>query len=349
MASGGALVARPPFMQGDPATAGQHPAGDFGVRRRMDDGTLGRVEVLDLIPALATPAAERAIRARVAAIDRRGPEGLLPAYRLERDGARLSVISVMEEGVRLRDLLAELELGTASLPADALVALAAACVRTVSRLHVTLDPLSHGSLTPAHVLVRRDGEVLLTDGVFGDALEQLEGSRGMLWRGFSIAMPPSAATARFDRRADVTQLGSIVLAIFLRRRVLMHEYPGSVADLVMTAAKGSHLSATGSSRLRTWLQQALQLQSRAVFPSALEAGVAFADVVESLSPQPGGEAAVRKAVHLLLDGAEAAPLCAPPSRVAQQRVELVRPPLGMSAAPGLLARVRAVLPNPRAT
>ena len=58
---------------------------------------------------------------------------------------------------------------------------------------------------------------MLTDAVFGPALEGLGRNREQLWREFGLALPASASLPRFDQRSDVTQVGAVVLAIAIRR------------------------------------------------------------------------------------------------------------------------------------
>ena len=272
----------------------------FGTRLLMDDEAFGPVEVLDLMPALTSPAAEQVIRARLDQLDGFGAPLLAPAYVIERKGAKLTVISAAVDGLPLCELLAALEFGTLTLPQDAILELAAMTVRAVGELHERLGPLSHGALNPAHVVLRRDGSVMLTDAIFGDALQQLERNREDMWRTFSLALPPSATVARFDRRTDVTQLGSIVLAILLRRTLLGHEYPRAIPDLVMVAAGENGAEGARVHPLRHWLQQALQLQARALFPSATEAAAAFADVLDSVNPRRAGAAVLQVAIRSLL-------------------------------------------------
>ena len=298
----------------------------FGTRRLVEDPRLGPVEVLDLVPALATPAAERAIRARVEQLRGFGAPLMAPPLGVERNGSRLSLVSAAADGVPLCELLAALEFGTLTLSDDAVLELAAVTVQAVGAAHEMLGPLSHGALNAAHIVFQRDGRVVLTDAVFGDALQQLELNREELWRRFSLAMPSAATSARFDRRNDVTQLGSIIVAVLLRRTLLAHEYPRSISDLVLTAAAENGAAPAGVPRMRTWLQQALQLSPRALFSSASEAAPVFVDVLASVRPQRNGAAALNSAIRHLLGepAAEPQPQAAPPP---------TPQPLGVDPAP----------------
>jgi hypothetical protein len=326
----------------------------FGTRHLVEDGSLGQVEVLELVPALATPAAERALRARVEQLQGFGAPLIVPAYRVERKGKALLLVSSATDGVPLCELLAALEFGMLTLPDDAVLELAAVTVRAVGAMHEMLGPLSHGSLNPAHVVLQRDGTVALTDAVFGGALQQLQLNREELWRRFSLAMPSAATSARFDRRNDVTQLGSIIVAILLRRTLLAHEYPRCIGDLVMTAAAENSAAPAGVPRMRTWLQQALQLQPRAVFSSAVEAAQAFADVIANVRPDLDGAVTLHAAIRRLLGepAVDPQPQALPEPQASDPLVEEVAPAQQQPAqtaqpAPRGFSFLRSVLPHLR--
>ena len=340
-------------MQPDNVISGSYSRDDgFGTRRLMEDPALGAIEVLDLIPLLATAEAEAAIRARVAQLEGFGAPLLAPVYRVERNGAALRLVSAAMDGVPLCEMLAALEFGTLTLSDEAALELASVTVRAVGALHDILGPLSHGSLNPAHVVFQRDGSVVLTDSVFGDALQSLELNREELWRRFSLAMPAAAAAPRFDRRADVTQLGSIVLAILMRRTLLAHEYPRSVGDLVMTASADSGTAPAGTPRMRMWLQQALQLQPRAVFTSASDAAQMFAEVMANMRPQHrNGPAALQAAIRGLLGEPIAVPDPAPQPPedppAAEPAVEVAPAEPQPEPSPRGFSFLRSVLPHLR--
>jgi hypothetical protein len=134
-------------------------------------------------------------------------------------------------------------------------------------------------LSPGHVTLHADGTVVLSGSVFGDALQALQCNREQLWRMFGLALPPSASLPRFDQRADVTQLGVLVLALLLRRTLAPGEYPKGMIDLVEAATETMEVAPRCRSALRMWLQQTLQLHPKALFATAGDAARAFADVV----------------------------------------------------------------------
>ena len=271
----------------------------FGTRRVEKDPQFGRVEVLDVDAPLAVPAAEQAIRARAARFtDGRAPM-LAPIYRIGRIGDQLSITTAAPEGVTLADLLAALEFRTVTLSDQGILELAAATIKAVASLHQLPGAPVHGALSPAHVTFCREGGVLLTGALFGDALEALNWNREQLWREFGLALPPSASLPRFDQRADVTQLGALVLAILMRRTLTSAEYPRGIADVVATATANLADSPACSSGLRMWLQQALQLHPKATLGSAVDAARAFEDVLRHVSGRRAGAVALQGALRQL--------------------------------------------------
>ena len=268
----------------------------FGARRFEQDGPEGHLEVLALSPLLATEAGEQAIAARAARLDG-VPDGILGrVLRIARDGDTFSITTAIPEGVSLADLLAALEFGTVTLNEIALLELAGATIRTVAALHDLAPGAAHGALMPAHVHIGRSGRVLLSGALFGEPLQALHYNREQLWRTFGIALPPSATLPRFDQRADVTQLGAIVLAILQRRALGPAEYPRGVLDLTGTAAEHHGACAPG---LRMWLQQALQLHPKALFSTAADASRAFEDAVADVPGRRVGAQALAAAVRTL--------------------------------------------------
>ena len=127
----------------------------------------------------------------------------------------------------LSDILAALEFNTLTLADDEVLALAASVVRAAGMMHETLGPLAHGALSPGHAVVTREGSTIFTGAVFGDAIQALKRNREHLWREFGLALPPSASLPRFDQRGDVAQLGTLVLAIGLRRCLGRDEFPAT--------------------------------------------------------------------------------------------------------------------------
>jgi hypothetical protein len=272
----------------------------LGVRRIQTDTRDGStIEVLDVAPALANhPGFEAALRARAARFSDVNIDGLSLVRRIERVGPALRVVADYVDGLRLPDLLHEAVKGNIPLPQPAGLDLAWQIVHLVSQLH-QLPGMSHGAITPAHVVITRSGKVVLTDAVFGPALETLERNREQLWRDFRIAMPSSATLPRFDQRADVTQLGATVLALTLGRSLRADEYPRAINEVVIAATLAARPGETGTSTsaLRMWLQQSLHLHPRAVFASGVEAEKGYNEVLGPAAVRRGGAAAFQTSVR----------------------------------------------------
>ena len=281
----------------------------LGVRRIETDGRTN-TEVLEFTPALASqPILEQAIRGRASRYADLDIRLFAPVKRIERAGQTLRVASEMPAGVRLSHLLAHLESTGEVVPESAMFELSSLVVNAVAALHSWPGRLAHGAINPAHVLLTHDGRIMLTDCVFGAALEVLQRNREALWKEFGLAMPAAASLGRFDQQADVTQMGALILAIVLQRPLRAGEYPRGVSDLVVTATESS--SAPGirsaSSALRMWLQEALQTHPRVAFRSAVEAQRAFADI----NTVPGGRRSGVTALQVLLRTTCGEPLTQP--------------------------------------
>lgn len=272
----------------------------LGVRRTETDARDGStVEVLDVSPALANQDSfEAALRARAARFSDVAIEGLASVRRIERVGGTLRVVADHVDGLRLPDLLHEAIKGNIPLPQPAALELAGQIIRIVSALH-ELPGLSHGSITPSHVVITRSGKVVLTDAVFGPAFEGLQRNREQLWREFRIAMPSSANLPRFDQRADVAQLGATVLAVALGRSLRSDEYPRALNEVVIAATLAARPGETGTSTsaLRMWLQQSLYLHPRASFLSAVDAEKGYVEVLGPATARRGGAAAFQHSVR----------------------------------------------------
>jgi hypothetical protein len=269
----------------------------FGARSLVFDPQHGRVERLDLVPALASPASEQAIRARAGYHNSLEDNSLGRVVRITRTGDALSVFSIAPDGVPLSELLAGLEFKTVSLSGEELLELASSVVTALASMHERRQGIAHGALTPAHIVLQRDGSTALTGAVFVDALQALQRSREHLWRDFGIALPTSASAPRFDQRGDVTQLGAVVLAITQRRSLRRDEYPKNTQEIAMTVSVTDNQVA--DSKLRTWLQDALQIHGRVSFSSAVDAARAFHDGLPAATERTLEALALQTAIHQL--------------------------------------------------
>lgn len=255
-----------------------------GFGTRWFDPKGGRIEVLDLAPALSTPEMEQSIRARVAALPGPGVQALAPVRRVERNGATLSVVTATPVGVPLAELLAAAEFGLVDMSSDAAFAIASAMVSRLSDVHDRPGGMAHGALSPAHVIVQRDGGVTFTGWSLADALALLERSRPFLWNEFGL-LPSPAGTGLPGRRADVVQLGLLVLAVLLRRVPSGDDVPETLGSLIDDVAAGG-----ADDQVRRWLRAALQLATPA-FADAGDASRSWDDVLDAAG-RPAGRADV---------------------------------------------------------
>lgn len=271
----------------------------LGIRRiETDPLDGGVVEVLDVSPALATlEDFEAAIRARAARFADVAIDGLASVRRIERHGPSLRVIADHIDGLRLPELLHEAIKANSPLPQPAALELAGRILRIISSLHQ--NGLSHGTITPSHVVITRSSDIVLTDTIFGPAIEGLQRNREQLWREFRLALPASASLSRFDLRADVAQLGATILAVALGRSLRTDEYPRAINEVVIAATLAARPGETGTSTsaLRMWLQEALCLHPRANFASAMDAEKAFGEVLGPAAERRGGRAAFESSVR----------------------------------------------------
>lgn len=265
-----------------------------GFGTRWFDPKGGRIEVLDVSPVLSTPENEQIIRNRMTEVAGHGLPALAPVRRVERNAQTLSVVTATPAGVPLAELLAAAEFGLVDLSDDAAFAVARSLVARVGALHALPGAPMHGALTAAHVIVQRDGTVVLTGWTFANALSSLERSRTQFWNEFGLVMPPSN---QVDQQSDVAQLGFLVLALLLRRVPCGRGVEVSLADLVEGASAGEVAVASTDEALRAWLSSALHLGGPP-FANAAEAGLVFAgisvDVERDGSARPSLDVVVRQ-------------------------------------------------------
>ena len=275
----------------------------FGARSITGDPQLGRIERLDLTPALASAESEQAIRARAAFLTSIEDQPIGRVVRISRNGDALSVFSAAPDGVQLSELLAGLEFKTISLSGEELLELAASVVSAVGTMHERMPSIAHGALTPEHVVLQRDGTAVLTGAVYAEALQSLKRNREHLWRDFNVALPTAASLPRFDQRGDVTQLGALVLAITQRRSLRRDEYPKATREIALSVSVNTNPTTT--SKLRLWLQDALQLHGRVSFGSAVEAARAFREVLPPAAERTLEALALQTAIRQLYGEAAA--------------------------------------------
>jgi hypothetical protein len=245
--------------------------------RRHTTGTGNQpLDVLILHEELtAVPAFEVAVRERVDQLS----TFQHPSYarirgvgRLAKAPSRLAIASDHVRGVRLSEVLAVAEQRLIPLEITAAFFLLHQIVPAVAALHEKAPDAAHGAIGPERIVVSPDGQVTLVEHVLGGALEQLRFSHERYWKELRIPLPLAGGLPRFDRRADVTQLGALALALVLGRALGEDEYPSRIADIVegVRAVSPSGLEMLPAG-VRPWLSGALQLDPRRSFATAIEA------------------------------------------------------------------------------
>lgn len=241
--------------------------------------------------------------------------------RLSDELGTVALISDCAPGVRLAEILAAIEHGGPVLSIDAALSLVRQLVPAMALLHDHVH-VAHGAMGPERLIVTPQARVLIVEHVIGAALEQLKYSRERYWKELRIAVPMSVGLPRFDKRADLTQLGVVALSLILGRQIHEDEYPGSVEDLVATArarrADGSREPLPAE--LRDWLRKTLQLDARHSFLSMSEAQSALEEL---LSEQGNYDASV-SAVETFLASYQAA--TAPGAPRVSRATSIAEPP-----------------------
>ncbi|MBK5295916.1 MAG: PEGA domain-containing protein [Vicinamibacteria bacterium] len=256
----------------------------FGERHRSrEGGSAELIETLRLHEALvAAPGFDFALRERVSRLANFRHAYYARVRRVDRldNGDTLALVGDTVPGARLSRILDVAHTFDLDLDINAALCLLRQIVPAVAMLHQNARDVSHGALAPERILVTPNARVVLVEYVLGAAIESLAYSRERLWKDLRVAVPPGAAPARLNHRADVMQIGVVALALVLGRPLGDDE----VQDVPTLLASASENSVMGgrepiSDTLRRWLSRALQLDSRGAFESALEAQLALDDVL----------------------------------------------------------------------
>ena len=279
----------------------------LGERRIAFDPDRGRVEILELAPALgALPRAEVLLReqmARLANLTGR----VAPAYDLACRDGRLQIMSAAPDGIRLSEVLARVVAQSQQLPGTLVYTIARELTSALAAVHREPGGLAHGLLSPEHVVLTPGGGVLLTDALPGVLVAQLGLNREHLWTDFRLLLPPSATLPSLDRRSDVAQLGASILALALARplRADDRSHLIELVASILTDVEVSRLNQAAA--LRIWLHRALQLPARRIYSDALDAEPELAAVLGTV-PSGRGIRQVRALVQDLVpsqgDGAD---------------------------------------------
>jgi hypothetical protein len=251
----------------------------LGERRRMADASgVEKVEVLCLRKELATADGfEAALRERVTRLSTFRNAAFARVRTVERlndPAATLVVVSEPTKVIRLSELLNVADRHELALDGTAEWCLIKQLVAAVSTLHHVATDIAHGAIALERVVITPEARVVVTEHVLGPALQQLGFSSEQYWKELRIACAPM--TTELNQRADVAQIGTVALSLFLNRPLSADEYPLRVEQLLESAwAKSAAIDVEVKptpSTLRSWLAKALQLDPRQSFASAVEAG-----------------------------------------------------------------------------
>ena len=189
---------------------------------------------------------------------------------------RLGVISDYTPGTRLSEVLAGMDHTSTSAPGGGVLFVAHELLDAMSALHRQSPDISHGALAPERVVI--NDRIRITDYVLGSAIEQLRFSPERYWKELRVAVPASAGASRLDRRADVAQIGMIVLALFAGRPLREGEDMGHVAGVVAALVLPESI--------KTWLMRMLHLDPRRAYVSVVEANEGLDEAIRDSGVQP---------------------------------------------------------------
>jgi hypothetical protein len=246
----------------------------LGKRHQTVDAGSQPLEILTLREELtAVPSFEFALRERASRLAGFRHACYAHVRGVDKAGSTLAVVSDRVQGLRLSQLLTVAEQQLLPVEIDAALCLIRQLVQALALLHEQVPDVCHGALALERIVVTPNARAVVVEHVLGAALGQLLYSRERYWKDLRIAMPPRAGSPRFDRRADVTQLGAVSLALILGRPLAADDYPARIAEIVERVGA---VSATGGLEplpegIRAWLSRTLQLDPRSSFASAVEA------------------------------------------------------------------------------
>ncbi len=227
---------------------------------------------------------ERSLRERVERIAAMDDERLARPRSIERthDGA-LVVLSEFVPGSRLFDLLDATEQHGTVPGVDVAIGFLLDVLPALCGLHAGAG-FAHGAISAGRTVLTPAGQVVLLDGIFGDALSRLQYSRHRLWDEFGVAMPPAAGRPRFDASCDIAQVALSAVMLVLGRPIAAYEYPDSIPSLLVEVVdvaqiRGSSEFAAG---LQRFLQRSLPLPSRRPYSAADDALIDVRELARSL-------------------------------------------------------------------
>ena len=267
-----------------------------GIRRGFEDG-LGRryrpgarlesdvpLEILCFRHEITdVPAFEFALRERVARLSNFHHPCFVRTRKIDRLNDERGTVTLMADGAagdRLINILTDVEHTGRGLDLNAALCLIRQLVSAIAALHRGAR-VAHGAVAPERLFVTPRGQLLVVEYSLGAALEQLKYTRDRYWKDLRIALPIEAGLARFDERADLTQVGTSALSLLLSRPLRDNEYPQQIEHLIASAGERLTGAERESRSLREWLRRTLQLDGRTAFRSLLDAQAAFEHVLSA--------------------------------------------------------------------
>lgn len=336
-----ARVAAPPTVCFEDSLGQRHHAQDAITHQTL--------EVLFLRGELtAIPSFEFALRERVgrlASFRHASFSRVRSVERLDGPPSTLTVVSEHTPGARLSDVLDLVQQRRIVLDINAALCLIRQLVPAVAAMHKSAKDVAHGAISPARIVLTPRARLVVTEYVLGAALGQLRYSNERYWKELGLALPRSPGLARFDHRADVTQLGVVALSLVLGRPLGADEYPERIGDVLASAWATSSRGDLEPLRasLRSWLSRALQIDVRHSFASAIDAAAELEKVLgdSDYLAAPAALEAFTSRFHASVEPVAPHPLLPP------VRVEVAPPPRIEAPAPVIeVAAAAAIEPSP---
>jgi len=254
-----------------PATSMTSSGFADGLGRRVlafdrEEGVM--LERLVLRPELA--AFEGILRDRVERLGGLEDERLARPRTVERDAGGLAVVSEFVPGSRLSDLL-EISADLGHAPGvDAALGFLLDVLPALCGLHAGVG-FAHGTITPSRTVLTPAGQIVLLDGIFGDALTYLRYSRRKLWLEFGIAT--ALEGSRLDRRADIAQAALAGVMLILGRPLRNEEYLTGLSGVLREVVDIAQIRSTTSFAIgvEEFFERALPVPSSKPYTSADDA------------------------------------------------------------------------------
>ena len=254
-----------------PATSTTSSGFADGLGRRVlafdrEEGVM--LERLVLRPELA--AFEGILRDRVERLGGLEDERLARPRTVERDAGGLAVVSEFVPGSRLSDLL-EISADLGHAPGvDAALGFLLDVLPALCGLHAGVG-FAHGTITPSRTVLTPAGQIVLLDGIFGDALTYLRYSRRKLWLEFGIATALDGS--RLDRRADIAQAALAGVMLILGRPLRNEEYLSGLSGVLREVVDIAQIRSTTSFAIgvEEFFERALPVPSSKPYTSADDA------------------------------------------------------------------------------